>query len=121
MLILAPDTPCSREARAFRQDERNLVSTLVSVDLVEAERGARHHGPPRRVVGQGLRATHQVHSGVVQLNGVQGVGSGLADEGAEVGRGAVVQAFTAPPVVGGEYHDGVLPLPHLLQARPEPS
>ena len=91
------------------------MAALVGVDLVKPERGARHHGPPRRVVGQSLRTAQQVHAGVVQLHRVQRIFADLADQRPEVGRGAVVQALSTPAVVRGEHHQRVVPLAHGLQ------
>ena len=115
VLVLATDAASAWQARTLREDERHLVAALVGVDLVEAEGRARHHRPARRIVGQGPGSAHQVQARVVELDGVQRVGAGLADQRAEVGRRAVVQPLPAPAVVRGEHNDRVLPLAHGLQ------
>ena len=68
VLVLAPEGTPVGEAGPPRDDQGHLVSTLMSVDLVEAKRRARGHGPTLRVVGQGLRATDQVQTFVVHLS-----------------------------------------------------
>ena len=94
------------------------MATEVSVDLVEAERRARHHAPSARIVRQGSRPADQIETGIVDVDLRIFLAKAAAcrrDQAAEVLRRAIGLALAGAAVVAHEEEDGVLPLAHLFE------
>ena len=115
MLVLAPELATRVDAVRPRHDERDRVTALVRVDLVEPERRVARHRPTARVVRRGGRAADLVDPGEV---GVEVV----ALEEVHVVRGRAAHlAFPGRAVVGGEHEDRVVELAEVVERRDHPA